>query len=704
MSISQSTLRVQAELAVPGGPGRWTEPVALSEISSRTRSAATPSGRLGSVGLFPSLVTSWGSVSPSVVQVAGVWLFQETAQRLQQAVRSAAPTTRARMAVMNGLQPPPSGCPAQFTQHAFLVAWGEFAHEIGLIQKLRQVTIPQKDVIHLSQAKVLTFLLGTLAGIAHLRDLNDGPHPLAHDGPALRAWGLATIAHYTGVSRTLACCDEKTVATITQVLDDVSQPFLDREVALLLARKLPLILDLDLAPRPVSNTSTTFPDAQFGWQDDRVGQGYDAALVSLTSLTYGRLLLTGFHYPRNPIALPRLQAMLMAAEARLGRRPRRRPELIKHRLQALTAPLAQRQDWLQAQLNRQKECLAQRDALLAEVARLETEVTALEADYQTRGQEVKPHSQLAQAQHRLAAVHRKLAHLPELLRRAEQAAAAHRQRLDQLQAEYTALEAHQAQLEADNAANPEPVIMVARLDAGFGTDPNVTWLIEMGYLVYTKAFNAQVATRLKDQVAPDARWTGVGGNAEMLVWGEGSIGDCPYPLTLALERFHTPEGQKHSALIAYRDDGQALTLPAWFDFYNGRQIIEAGIKESNVVFHMHPLKMRSRGGIALQEQFALFAANFVRWAAAWLQDKIVFSTPRFDECLTRVKAMVRVAANTSAWLVEDETGLLVKFDDTGAYPGAQLRLAAVWRTQPLLLPHRKVQKFDFRDAFVSGCT
>jgi len=698
MSISQATLRVQAEWGLPVGSSHRTEPFPLSALSSRIMSVPMPSDA------FPSLATPWGAVSPSVVQVAGIWLFQETAQALKQAAWPASPVARARAAVTNGLHPQPPGAPPQFTQHAFLVAYGEFAHEIGLIRKLRQVAIPQKDVIHLSQAKVLTFLLGTLAGIAHLRDLNDGPHPLAHDGPALRAWSLAAIAHYTGVSRTLACCDEKTVAAITQVLHEVSQPFIDREVALLLARKLPIILDLDLAPRPVSNTSTTFPDAQFGWQDDRVGQGYDAALVSLTSLTYGRLLLTGFHYPRNPIALPRLQGMIAAAEARLGRRPRRRPELIKQRLQALAAPLAQRQDWLQAQLNRQKECLAQLDTLPAEIARLETEAATLEAGYQTRGREAKPHSRLAQARHRLAAVRKKLAQVPEQLRQAEQATAAHHQRLDQLQAEYTALKAHQAQLEADNAANPEPVTMAARLDAGFGTGPNVTWLIEMGYLVYTKAYNAQVAARLKDQAPPDARWTDVGRNAKMLAWGEGSISECPYPLTLALERFHTPEGQKHSALIAYRDDGQALTLPAWFNFYNGRQIIEAGIKESNVVFHMHPLKMRSRGGIALQEQFALFAANFVRWAAVWLLDKIVCSTPRFDECLTRVKAMVRVAANTSAWLIEDETGLLVRFDDTGAFPGAELRLAGTWRTQPLLLPRRKVQKFDFRDAFVSGCT
>jgi hypothetical protein len=78
--------------------------------------------------------------------------------------------------------------------------------------------------------------------------------------------------------------------------------------------------------------------------------------------------------PRNPIALPRLQAMMAAAEARLGRRPRRRPELVRQRLQALTETITQRQAWWQAQLNRQKELLAQLDTLPAEVARRETEV------------------------------------------------------------------------------------------------------------------------------------------------------------------------------------------------------------------------------------------------------------------------------------------------------------------------------------------
>jgi hypothetical protein len=103
------------------------------------------------------------------------------------------------------------------TQHALMVAWGEFADEIGLIEKLNQVSIPQKSVVHMPQAKVLSFLMGILSGITHLKDLNEGPHPLAHDWPALRAWRLAALAHYTGISRTLAVCDEETVASQTPV-------------------------------------------------------------------------------------------------------------------------------------------------------------------------------------------------------------------------------------------------------------------------------------------------------------------------------------------------------------------------------------------------------------------------------------------------------------------------------------------------------
>jgi hypothetical protein len=711
MSIPHASVRVQAGRMPSDGSGAAYQPFSCPVQSPLTFSstAAWGSGPLPGVlsptaNLAPSL-PGWDPFRASAVQVAGIWLFPETVEALRRASWPSSPVERARAAASRGFTALQSGSSQPlFTEHAFLFAWAEFAYEIGLVQKLAQVPMPEKSVVHTPQAKALAFLLGILIGITHLRDLNERHHPLAHDIPVLQAWGLASLAHYTGISRTAASLDDATIAAITDVLNDVSQPFIDQEVQALLKEHLPLILDFDLAPRRVSNTSTTYPGAQYSWQDDRVGLGYDAALVSLASQRYGRLFLTGFHYPRNPIALPRLQQMVLTTEARLCRRPRRRPELIKKRLKPAREKLEQRQRWLQDQLDRKKALLDQLDTLPVEIGQLEEDVAALEASYQAEGREIKPYSRLSQAQRRLASARKRWARLPERLRQAEQVVATHRERLDELQAEYKALKAHQAKLEEENEANPDPVKMVARLDAGFGTDPNVTWLIEMGYIVYTKAYSAQVAAKLKAKVKPDTNWARVGKNAEMVGFGEGTMGECPYLLTMALERFHTPQGLKHSTLIAYRDDGAELTLPAWFDFYNARQIIEAGIKEGNVVFKMHPLKMRSRGGIALQEQFSLFAANFVRWAAVWLQERVVHSTSAFDDALTRVKTMVRVAANTSAWLVEQEGDLLLKFDGSGAYPGVELRLSGAWRTRPLLLPEKKVQKFDFRDAFASGCT
>jgi hypothetical protein len=696
MSIPQAIPSVQVIPGLPAWYDNGVEPFAQPVPHILTANSQTV--------WFGETLSQAVSRSPATVRVNGILLFQETVQSLRQAPWTKSPLDIARDAMAQGqnrMRELPQGL---LTQHALMVAWGEFAHEIALIPKLMAVPLPQKSVVHTPQGKVLTFLMGILTGITHLKDLNDGPHPLAHDWPASRAWGLDSLAHYSGVSRTLAACGRASQEAITQVLHGVEQPFLDREVEWLLKKQQALLLDLDLTHRQVSNTSTTYPEAEFGWQDDKVGLGYDAALVTMTSQTYGRLFLSGFHHPRNTMSLPRLQKMVCAAEARLDRRPRRRTELVEQQLRRQNKVIARRLAWLEAQLAKKRDLLDLQDILPVTVTQLETDVTTLESTYQTQGRPERPHSMLAKARRRLAAARRKLAKLPERWQKAEQAVASHRARLDQLEAERTELKAHLARLKADNESNPDPVPVVLRLDAGFGTGPNLAWLIEMGYTIYTKAFNAQVAAKLRNKVQPGDHWTRVGKNAEMIAWDEQCINGCPYPLTVALERFHTPKKQKHSTLIVYRDDGQQFTLPAWFHFYNDRQTIEAGIKEGNVVFKMHPLKMRSQGGIALQEQFVLFAANFVRFATVWLRERVSHRSPKFDEALTRVKALVRVGANTSAWVVGQHADLLVKFDSTGAYPGVELRLAGSWRTRPPIRPHRNVRKFDFRNDFASGCT
>jgi hypothetical protein len=655
-------------------------------------------------GIYREVLLYQPALDSSAVRVGNLWLPAEKVDHLCRSGKTPSPLDMAKDAVAQGLSRITQGSAEMFTQHALMLAWGEFAHEIGLIDQLRQIPIPQKSVVHTPQAKVLTFLMGTLCGINHLKDLNEGAHPLAHDLTAISAWGLCALPHYSGVSRTLAACDEQTVAAITALLDEISDPFINEEVHLLLKQKQPLILDLDLAPRRVSNQSTTFPDAEFGWQGDGVGLGYDAALVALTSPTYGRLFLSGFHYPRNPVGLPRLQQMVRTAEVRLGVRPKRRTFLVEKRLSNLQQQIAQRQQWLANQLDKQQE-LFRKDQMLGNTwAQLEAEIDQLETFYRDRGRVETSNSQLAKARRRQEAAGKKAMKILPALRQAKRAAETHQQRLLSLKAQETELAEYLAQLQADNDNNPDPVPMILRMDAGFGTDANITWLIEMGYHIYTKAHNAQVATKLRGMVGQETPLTRVGKNAQMVAWDNQFLHHCPYPLNIALERFHTPDGLKHSALIVYRDDGQELTLPSWFNFYNGRQLIEAGIKEGNVVFKMHPLKMRSKGGITLQEQFALFCANFVRWAAVWLRNKVFRTYRCFDDALTRVKTMVRVMANTSAWVHTESEAVVVRFDETAAYPGVEIRLAGTFRSHPLMLPQKKVSFSDCLNDLPSRCT
>jgi hypothetical protein len=69
---------------------------------------------------------------------------------------------------------------------------------------------------------------------------------------------------------------------------------------------------------------------------------------------------------------------------------------------------------------------------------------------------------------------------------------------------------------------------------------------------------------------------------------------------VGLERFHTGDKKlKHSALAYFGNVPVTENLPAWFGTYNGRQTIEAGIKETKQVFFLYRLKVRSEPAIYL---------------------------------------------------------------------------------------------------------
>ena len=59
----------------------------------------------------------------------------------------------------------------QQTQHAFLVVWGQFAQETGLIKRLASVKLRQKTCQYRPQTKVMEFLVAILSGFKQVAPL-----------------------------------------------------------------------------------------------------------------------------------------------------------------------------------------------------------------------------------------------------------------------------------------------------------------------------------------------------------------------------------------------------------------------------------------------------------------------------------------------------------------------------------------------------
>jgi len=240
----------------------------------------------------------------------------------------------------------------------------------------------------------------------------------------------------------------------------------------------------------------------------------------------------------------------------------------------------------------------------------------------------------------------------------------------------------------DNTSNPASVRIKFRLDAGFSTKENIDWLIEMGYELYTKPFSHRITERLKTELTSQTTWQPVGGNAALTAWAAKTVGQYSYPLDVALARYQLGETVRHSALLHYGPDQVTADLSGWFQTYNGRQTIEAGVKEGKGIFQMHHLKVRAQPALALQEYLATLAANFVRWAAHWLaqqfQPTLADFQPATLQTETRVKHLVQVAAHTSAWVFWQKDGCLLRFTEQSVYAGQSLLLGGHYFFQPPL--------------------
>jgi hypothetical protein len=551
------------------------------------------------------------------------------------------------------------------TDHGLLVAFGEFLQQHGLLKQLMQVPISQKTGTFTPQAKLIEFLAGIFSGIEYLADLNDAPHPLAHDEQVARAWGLAGWAHYSNVSRTLSACDADTVAAVRQAIEAFHQPFIRTAVDELARRGQPIVYDLDLMGQPVSSKSTSYRGV--GWMDDALQLGYQLARVCLTTVTGERLWLNGFHHPGDTVSCACLQELVHAAEAQTGVRPRRRTPLVQQRITA-TEQLMERPRRLLAQQETQRTHLRETElGMRVNIAQAEA---ALKKGTKTACSERR--------RKRLQAWQTRLPRLAQQLSDCERAIAHHQTYLQELTVRVTELKTWLAQLEADNCTNPDPPVCEVRMDSGFSGGEPVAWLIEMGYQVNTKAPSDKTTQVLRKQVSPKTTWTRVGANAEMTEPIAYSLKDCPYPLRVSLERFKVGKSYRYATLLQFRDVGTPPPVDKWFQSYNGRQTIEAGNKESKSgVFHVQHVMTRSLYGIQLQVLFTGLAANAVRWAMPWLNTCTKTTTIKFEQTLDSPKHLVRVAANASALVHQSDQGTALQFASNSALPGVTLFLKGV---------------------------
>jgi hypothetical protein len=579
------------------------------------------------------------------------------------------------------------------THHAMLVAWGQFAQSIGMIRAIEAVALHQKTVEHSPQTKVLEFFVAILAGLQHLQELSRSAHPIDQDQAVAKAWVQAGWADYSGVSRTLSGIRQTEADQIAKVLQQITQPILAEEVMQALKRSRRLVYDGDLTDRAVSNTSTSYPGVAYGHMGDGLHLGYQAAMVSLHSSTYGRFWLSVVEHPGDTVSCTQAEAMVQAAETRTGMRPLRRTDLLKERIRALEAENRQIQVEIAARQKALADSQAKRAEIAAQLAQQQEILTQSEADYQAKNRPERPYSALAKVRQKLAMWQGRLARCEKKVIQQEKQLQADQQQEVIAQMRISRLQQRLKAFEADNQSNLFPIQAVFRIDAGFGTRENVAWLIEMGYEVYTKPYSDWLTPRLKLETHSQTNWIWVGSNAEMIAWKNRTFADFPYPLDVGLERFYTGKTQRFGTLIHFGQDPVTTDLPTWFHHYNARQVIEAGIKEGKNVFAMHHLKVRAAPAIFLQEQFAVFAANFVRWAARWLREQCPqLPDSWLNSAHPGVKEQVLVAAHTSAWVIWQEQGCLLRFTDQSLFAGRSLSIQNHWAVQ-LPLPFAQYAVF-----------
>jgi len=451
-------------------------------------------------------------------------------------------------------------------------------------------------------------------GGMYVKDLENSAHPLLADPTVAVAWGQPAFASASGVNALLGKTSPTTVAAVTKELQAVLAPYRQR----ILRGVTPswIVVDLDLMGLVVSDQATTYEGADYGYMGEtgKLGKGYQFARAQLATQR-DSLVLGGFLHPGHTLSSQCVRELVGLIEATVGR-PRRRVEVLTERLAALSK----------------------------QVRALEAQLARWQAD--------------------------------ERRRRSQAAVEA---RLATLRSQIQELEQRRVSGEAENRANLAPRRIVLRMDGGFGTAEHIGWLYEQGYSVIARVHSPHIAHCLQGEV--DLRWEKISKNGFIAASTRSQLGDCPYPLRLfACKQWWGDDRPEHWSALAATPDLTPSEWPARAVgvFYNGRQSMEAGIKESKGIFASRHLPTRHQPGIALYQELVLFAQNFLRWFRRQILGNTVLAA-------SGIKALVQIGAKSRAIIACTDQGVTLTFVGDGPWHSYAILLRSFFSYQ-LALP------------------
>jgi hypothetical protein len=293
------------------------------------------------------------------------------------------------------------------------------------------------------------------------------------------------------------------------------------------------------------------------------------AKLQIQTDLYGRQWLGARHHPGNTVSAECLLELIELAEQRLGCHPYRRTDLLAQRL----TTYRKKMDDLKARVQKPAAKIESESQNMARLAQnIQQGQVELETLRQTAhsARQNGPYSRLGKLQKKIGVWEGQRGRAQARLERADRTFQHYQTRILALETETNQLQERYERFCRENAAQPTAPHFRLRLDAGFSCGDNLTNLSELGYAFDTKSANDALVKALQKRAdVENASWTRVGKNAEMVGWTDYQVNSCPYPLTVGLERFHTPNGTLHSVLIRSQQNSSVSLpdLPSWFCDY-----------------------------------------------------------------------------------------------------------------------------------------